>query len=55
MDALLLILIVLLLLGAFGGVYTSRPAWSGPDVGGFLWLLVAVVPLVLVLRALGVL
>jgi hypothetical protein len=55
MDALLIVLVLLLLFGAFGGVYTSRPGWTGPDVGGFLWLLVAVILLVLVLRALGVL
>jgi hypothetical protein len=54
MDILLIVLVLLLLFGAFGGVYTSRPAWSGPDVSGILWLLVAVALLVLVLRALGV-
>jgi hypothetical protein len=53
-DLIVILLILLLLFGAFGGVYTARPAWSGPDVSGFLWLLAAVVLIVLVVRALGV-
>jgi hypothetical protein len=54
MDIILIVLVLLLLLGAFGGVYTARPAWSGPDISGILWALFAVALLVLVLRALGV-
>lgn len=50
-ELLLIVLVILLLLG--GGVWTSRPGWSGPDVSGFVWVLFAVVPIVLVVRLIG--
>lgn len=55
MDLLVILLILLLIFGVGGGVYTSRPGWSGPDIGGFLWVLVVVAVIVLIVRGLGVL
>lgn len=52
MELLLILILVLLLLG---GGWTSRPGWTGPEVSGFLWLLVAVVVIILIVRLLGVL
>lgn len=54
-DILIVLLIVLLVLSLGGGWWTSRPGWSGPDVSGFVWVLFAVVLIVVVFRALGVL
>jgi hypothetical protein len=39
---ILILLIVLILLFASGGVYTGRPGYAGPDVGGLWWILCVV-------------
>lgn len=49
----MIVLIVLLVLLLAGGGWTARPGYAGPaEVGGFVWLLVAVVVIVLVVRLL---
>jgi hypothetical protein len=39
---LLIVLVVLILMFGAGGVYTGRPGYAGPNVGGLLWVLMAV-------------
>ncbi len=55
MDTLILILIILLVLFAFGGVYTGRSGYAGPGagLGNILYVLAAIVLIVVVLRLLG--
>jgi hypothetical protein len=50
---ILIILLILLLVFGGGGYYTGRPAWTGPDVSGLLWILAAVVVIVFVVRLVG--
>jgi hypothetical protein len=50
---LLVILLILFLVFGGGGYYTGRPAWTGPDVSGLLWVLCVVVVIVFVVRLAG--
>jgi hypothetical protein len=51
--ALLLVLLFLILVFSSSGYYTGRPAWTGPDVSGLLWILAVLVVLVFVVRLAG--
>jgi hypothetical protein len=52
--SLLILLIILLLVFGGGGIWTSRPGYGGPDVGGLLWVLAVVVIIVLVVQLMGI-
>ena len=56
MDTLVLILIILLVASAFGGVYTGRSGYSGAGagMGNILYGIAALVLVVIVLRLLRV-
>jgi hypothetical protein len=51
--ALLLVLLFLILVFSSTGYYTGRPAWTGPDVSGLLWILAVLVVIVFVVRLAG--
>ena len=53
-DALLLILIILLLIGLPGYWWTGREGYAGPDRFSLLGFVVAIIVIVLVVRLLGV-
>jgi hypothetical protein len=50
---ILILLIVLILLFASGGVYTGREGYAGPNVGGLLWVLCVVAIIVLFVQLLA--
>jgi hypothetical protein len=39
---ILILLLVLIFVFGAGGVYTGRPGYAGPDVGGLWWILCVV-------------
>jgi hypothetical protein len=51
-----IILIILLIVFGFGGVYTGRSGYAGPGagLGNVLYIVAAIVLIVIVLRLLGV-
>lgn len=53
MDLLIVVLVLLILCGGGGFYYTSRPTYTGPAIGGWLGLLIAVLLIVFVLRVVG--
>jgi hypothetical protein len=56
MDTIVIILIILLIVFGFGGVYTGRSGYAGPGagLGNILYVIAALVLIVIVLRLLGV-
>lgn len=56
MDTLVIILIILLVVFGFGGVYTGRAGYAGPGAGlrNFLYIIGVIVIILIILRLVGI-